>query len=146
MGGEFEDIVMASSATPSHAKETNPFLQVEGIGPKVAASITHFLTEPHTQALLAELLTLVHPQPYVAQARQRGFFTGKTVVLTGTMAAMSRPEAKARLEAQGAKVTGSVTTKTDYVITGEEAGSKLKEAKRLNITVLDEVSFLNHLS
>ncbi|MFZ2587345.1 MAG: NAD-dependent DNA ligase LigA [Alphaproteobacteria bacterium] len=137
------DIVMASAARPS--LQDSPLLQVEGVGPKVAASIMVFLNEPHTQALLGELLKHVHPQRYEAQARQQGFFTGKTVVLTGTMAAMTRPEAKARLEAQGAKVTGSVTSKTDYVIAGEEAGSKLKEAQRLGVVVLSESEFMGKL-
>jgi DNA ligase (NAD+) len=80
-------------------------------------------------------------EPYLLAPKIQGFFSGKTVVLTGTLATMSRPEAKARLQAQGAKVTGTVTAKTDYLIAGADAGSKLAEATRLGVKIINEDAF-----
>ena len=74
-----------------------------------------------------------------------GPFAGKIVVLTGTLAAMSRDDAKERIESAGGKVAGSVSRKTDYVVAGEEAGSKLDRAKELGVAVLDEEKFLEML-
>lgn len=120
---------------------------IEGIGPKVAESITSFFANPQNrklvQALFANGVTI---QPYQSRARAQGYFTGKTVVLTGTLATMSRDEAKSRLLSQGAKVTGSVTSKTDFLITGAEPGSKLKQATALGVAILEEEQFLTHLS
>ena len=72
---------------------------------------------------------------------ERGPFAGKTVVLTGGMASMSRDEAKAAIERRGGKVSGSVSRKTDLVVAGEEAGSKLKKAQELGVKVVDEAAF-----
>lgn len=123
------------------------FAVIEGIGPIVAGSLVHTLRLPANRELLsawqAAGLTVA---PYVAAPKTLGFFSNKTVVLTGTLTSMSRPEAKARLQAQGAKVTGSVTAKTDYLIAGSEAGSKLDEATRLGIEIIDEDLFLKHLA
>jgi DNA ligase (NAD+) len=81
-----------------------------------------------------------------APAPADSVFNGKTVVLTGTLSAMTRDEAKRLLEAAGAKVTGSVSKKTDYVIAGAEAGSKLAKARELGVTVIDdEAEFLRML-
>lgn len=116
---------------------------IQGVGPKVAQSIIGFFSNPANQALFSALSQNgVLPQPYMHQAKSEGFFSGKTVVLTGTLSALTRDEAKARLIAQGAKVTGSVTSKTDYVIAGADAGSKLTNAQKLGVTVLDETAFL----
>jgi DNA ligase (NAD+) len=76
-----------------------------------------------------------------ARAQGAGPFTGKIVVLTGTLASMTRDEAKERIEAAGGKVTGSVSKKTDFVVAGEEAGSKLDRAQELGVAVLDEEKF-----
>ncbi|MCP5405416.1 MAG: NAD-dependent DNA ligase LigA [Pseudomonadaceae bacterium] len=116
-------------------------MELEGIGPKVAGSIAHFFANPHNRQLLEVLrLNGVRPQDYENTVLQGGVFSGKTVVLTGTLEGMTRAEAKARLEGQGAKVSGSVSAKTDYVIAGTEAGSKLKDAQRLGVAVLDEAA------
>ena len=103
---------------------------IEGIGPAVAETIVDFFTEPHNVKVVDELLEHVSP------------ISGKTVVFTGTFERMTRPEAKARAERLGAKVAGSVSKHTDYVVAGPGAGSKLKEAERLGLKVLSEDEWL----
>lgn len=133
-------------AVATGAESQTQLSNIEGIGPKVAEAIADFFANPHNRELIAALHAAgVVIQPYVSASKRQGFFTGKTVVLTGTLEGLTREEAKARLVAQGAKVTGSVTGKTDFVIAGAEAGSKLKDAQRLGITVLDEKALLTHL-
>jgi DNA ligase (NAD+) len=78
----------------------------------------------------------------VNSARPEGPFAGKTFVLTGTLPTMSREEATAKIEAAGGKTSGSVSKKTDYVLAGAEAGSKLDKAKELGVKILDEAEFL----
>ncbi len=116
---------------------------VPDIGPIVAQSITAFFTEPHHLELVAQLRAAgvwwPESDEVVARPTPLG---GKTFVLTGTLSSMSREEAKSRLEAQGAQVTGSVSQKTDYLVAGEEAGTKLDKALKLNLAVLDEQQFL----
>ncbi|MDW7535368.1 MAG: NAD-dependent DNA ligase LigA [Candidatus Nitrotoga sp.] len=116
---------------------------VPDIGPIVAQSITAFFTEPHHLELVAQLRAAgvwwPESDEVVARPTPLG---GKTFVLTGTLSSMSREEAKSRLEAQGAQVTGSVSQKTDYLVAGEEAGTKLGKALKLNLAVLDEQQFL----
>lgn len=133
-----------TAATAPDAETT--LTAIEGIGPKVAYAITSFFANPQniklTQALIANGVAI---QPYQRTSRAQGYFTGKTVVLTGTLSQLTRDEAKARLTAQGAKVTGSVTSKTDFLIAGESPGSKLKEAEKHNVQVLTEDAFLTHL-
>jgi len=99
-----------------------------------------------------ELLERLHNSglPFKGEPKKKaivksGFFTGKTVVLTGTLEAMSRDEAKEKIEARGGKVTGSVSKKTDYVIAGAEAGSKLEKATVLGVKVLSEEEFMREL-
>jgi len=114
---------------------------IDGVGPKVASSLAQFFANSHNVRLVESLVANgVRVRPHTRAAAQ-GAFTGKTVVLTGTLATLSREEAKARLLAQGAKVTGSVTSKTDMVIAGAEPGGKLKSAHQLGIPVLDEAAF-----
>ncbi|MBA0902343.1 MAG: NAD-dependent DNA ligase LigA [Candidatus Nitrotoga sp.] len=116
---------------------------VPDIGPIVAQSITAFFTEPHHLELVAQLRAAgvwwPRSDELVARPTPLG---GKTFVLTGTLSSMSREEAKSRLEALGAQVTGSVSQKTDYLVAGEEAGTKLDKALKLNLAVLDEQKFL----
>ncbi|NBV54287.1 MAG: NAD-dependent DNA ligase LigA [Proteobacteria bacterium] len=127
-------------------QKTTPADLPMGIGPVMIAELQAFFNEPRNNKLLNELETLgVTAEVYIAEAKKLGFFSGKTVVLTGTLATLSRDEAKARLTAQGAKVTSSVTSKTNFVIAGAEAGSKLKDAEKLGIAVLDEAGFLENL-
>jgi DNA ligase (NAD+) len=120
-------------------------LQVNDVGPVVAESVATFFAESHNRSVITALLAAgVAPPPIAvaAPAATDSPFAGKTVVLTGTLTAMTRDEAKDKLEALGAKVRGSVSKKTDYVIAGEDAGSKLDKAQELGVKVLDEAGFL----
>jgi DNA ligase (NAD+) len=116
---------------------------IDGIGPSLAADIVGFFAEPHNLALLDDLLGEVKPFDYAGPvAAKNSPVAGKTVVFTGTLERMTRPEAKARAEALGAKVGESVSKKTDYVVVGSDAGSKAKKAGELGITMLDEDAWL----
>ena len=117
------------------------------VGPVVAESIAAFFRERHNREVIEQLRAagVKWKEGERAKAAPAGPFTGKIVVLTGTLGAMTRDEAKERIEAAGGKVTGSVSKKTDYVVAGEEAGSKLDKAKELGVTVLDEKGFLKLL-
>ncbi|MDD9911428.1 MAG: NAD-dependent DNA ligase LigA [Alphaproteobacteria bacterium] len=120
---------------------------IDGIGSRIVESLQVFWQEPHTQELLKGLLTVgVTVMPYEAPQVADNPFLGKIVVLTGTMENMTRDEAKVRLQSLGAKVSGSVSSKTDYVVAGAAAGSKLKKAQELGVAVLDEAAFLEKLS
>jgi len=125
------------------AADVESLQQVHDVGPVVAQSIADFLAEAHNREVIEQLRACgVHwaeQQPLAATALP---FSGKTFVLTGTLAALSREEAKEKLEALGAKVSGSVSKKTDYVVAGVEAGSKLDKAQELGVAVLDEQQFL----
>ena len=114
-------------------------LQVPDVGPVVAQSIHTFFQQEHNREVVEQLRACgVHwPEGEPAPAAQLPL-AGKTFVLTGTLPTLSREEAKALLEAAGAKVAGSVSKKTDYVVAGEEAGSKLDKARELGVAVIDE--------
>ena len=114
---------------------------IEGIGPTVAAAIADFFAEKHNVKVVDELLDEVAPEPLEA-IDHASPISGKTVVFTGTLEKMTRSEAKARAERLGAKVAGSVSKNTDYVVAGPGAGSKLKNAKALGIQVLSEDEWL----
>ncbi len=114
-------------------------LEVPDVGPIVAESVHTFFQQPHNREVVEQLracgVTWEEGEP---QARAPKPLAGKTIVLTGTLPTLSRDEAKDMLEAAGAKVAGSVSKKTDYVVAGAEAGSKLDKARELGVTVLDE--------
>jgi DNA ligase (NAD+) len=118
---------------------------IDGIGPTVAAAIADFFGEPHNVAVVEELLKHVSPQALEA-VDTASAVSGKTVVFTGTLEQMTRAEAKAQAERLGAKVAGSVSKKTDYVVAGPGAGSKLKNAKDLGVAVLTEDEWLKLIS
>lgn len=114
-------------------------LKVNDVGPVVAESILNFLSEPHNKEVIDALIAAgVRWQETAGKQASSGKLSGKTFVLTGTLPGMSRDEAKAHIEAAGGKVSGSVSKKTDYVVAGSEAGSKLDKALELGITILDE--------
>jgi DNA ligase (NAD+) len=118
--------------------------RVKDVGPTMAQVIYSFFREPQNreaiEALLAAGIT-----PAAPRAVQGGVFAGKTVVLTGGMSGMSRDQAKEEIERRGGKVSGSVSRKTDMVVAGEDAGSKLKKAQELGVRILDEQAFLQLL-
>ena len=110
---------------------------VEGVGPVVAEALVDFFHEPHNSEALDDLLSEVTPKPFVSDARQTEW-SGKTIVFTGSLETMSRDEAKAQAERLGARAAGSVSAKTDLVVAGPGAGSKLKKAEELGIRVIGE--------
>ena len=121
-------------------------LAVSDVGPVVAQSIVDFFSESHNREVVQQLRELgVHWEEHEGASTQTLPLSGKTFVLTGTLASLSRDEAKSRLEALGAKVAGSVSKKTDCVVAGAEAGSKLDKAHELNIPVWDEAALLDQL-
>ena len=113
---------------------------VEGVGGVVAEAIVDFFHEPHNREELAELLALARPAAFVSTARETEW-TGKTIVFTGSLETMSRDEAKAQAERLGARAAGSVSAKTDLVVAGPGAGSKLKKAEELGIRVIGEAEW-----
>ncbi|MDD2179094.1 NAD-dependent DNA ligase LigA [Acidovorax sp. D2M1] len=122
-------------------------LQVNDVGPVVAQSLHTFFQQPHNREVVEQLRAcgVTWPEGLVAE-RAPQILAGKTVVLTGTLPTLSRDAAKDMLEAAGAKVAGSVSKKTSYVVAGEEAGSKLAKAQELGVPVLDEAGMLELLS
>lgn len=121
-------------------------LQVDEVGPIVASHIRNFFANEQNQHVIHALQDLGVHWPLPEQTAQSAKLSGKVIVLTGNLQSMARTEAKERLEALGAKVTGSVSAKTDLVIAGEAAGSKLTKAQTLGIEVIDEQAFLELLN
>jgi len=117
--------------------------EVRDVGPVLAESIVRFFGEAHNRAVIAALRAAgVHWEEGAAPARGGEPLAGRTLVLTGTLPHLTRDEAKARIEAAGGKVAGSVSGRTDFVVAGAEAGSKLAQATKLGIPVLDEAQLL----
>ena len=122
-------------------------LQVNDVGPIVAKSLRTFFDQPHNREVVDQLRacgltwTEGEPAPVALQA-----LSGKTLVITGTLPTLSRDEAKDMVEAAGGKVAGSVSKKTDYVVAGSEAGSKLLKAQELGVAVIDEAGLLSLLA
>ena len=118
---------------------------IKGIGPEVAASVRHFFSNARNRKVL-ERLAKAGVKP-VAEKRERGpqTFAGETLVFTGSLEVMSRPEAQRQAEARGARITGTISRKVTLVVAGPGAGSKLAEAEKFGITVIDEAAFLKRL-
>jgi DNA ligase (NAD+) len=114
-------------------------LQVADVGPVVAQSIHTFFEQPHNREVVAQLRACgLHWEEGAPAERAPTPLSGKTLVITGTLPSLSRDEAKDLIEAAGGKVAGSVSKKTDYLVAGAEAGSKLDKARELGVSVLDE--------
>ncbi|MDP3958445.1 MAG: NAD-dependent DNA ligase LigA [bacterium] len=115
---------------------------IEGVGEASARSIAAFLAERHNKELIGNLMKELR----IEKAKKKtGKLSGKTFVVTGTLDSMSRDEAKEKIESLGGHVAGSVSSKTDYVVVGEDPGSKADDAKRLGIAALDEDAFIKML-
>lgn len=134
--GTVEAIAALARAEDAQAELTG----VEGVGPVVAEALIDFFHEQHNRDAWDDLLSVTDTQPFVSNVRASAV-SGKTVVFTGSLETMSRDEAKAQAEALGAKTAGSVSAKTDLVVAGPGAGSKLKKAQELGIQVLDEAGW-----
>jgi DNA ligase (NAD+) len=123
------------------AADEDELQKAEEVGPKVARSIHQFFREKHNQALVEKLRSEGFTFTYAVK-KKSGALQGLTFVLTGTLPSLTREDAKERIETAGGKVAGSVSKKTNYVVAGEEAGSKLDKAKQLGVEVIDEARLL----
>ena len=123
-------------------KETGPLVSIDGIGASMATDIVEFFQEQHNQEIINRLLERITVEEYIDTTNYDSPLSGKTVVFTGTLEQMTRSEAKAKAQSMGAKVAGSVSSKTDYVIIGADAGSKAAKAQELGIKILSEQEFL----
>jgi DNA ligase (NAD+) len=126
------------------AASTEQLTETEDIGEVIAQSIVHWHGDPENRKLVERLSQagLNFKSSLYQPAAKAGPFAGKTFVLTGTLPTLTREEATAKIESLGGKVSGSVSKKTDYVLAGEDAGSKLDKAQKLGVKILDEAGFL----
>ena len=129
------------------AADAERLQQVPDVGPVVAASIVRFFAEPHNVEVIEQLRAggVTWPEGETP-ANVSSAIAGKTFVLTGTLPTLTRDDAKDMIEALGGKVAGSVSKKTDYVVAGAEAGSKLDKAQALGVSILDEIQFMELIS
>ena len=116
-------------------------VSIDGIGPAMAKDIVEFFKEEHNLAVINDLLSVISIEEFEGIANTTSEIFGKTIVFTGTLTTLTRSEAKSKALAFGAKVAGSVSTNTDYVVAGENAGSKLKKAQELGVKVITEEEF-----
>jgi len=135
----FRDVTALRNATALEIQ------RVPDVGPVVAANVAAYFTDAENRAVVDRLLASGITWPALAGSSSQGELAGKTFVLTGTLDALSRDAAQEAIIARGGKVSGSVSKKTHYVVAGAEAGSKLKKAQDLGVTVLDEPAFLELL-
>ena len=126
-------------------QNTDLISNVDGLGPKVVSSLQSFFSVNSNKKLIEELNTIVAIKGLEKRSRN-SFFSNKSVVFTGTLATLSRDEAKYRAKTKGAKILSNVSTNTDYVVVGEKSGSKAEKAKNLGIKILSEEDFLKKIS
>ncbi len=139
LAAEFGSLDKIMAATPEQ-------LQAAGeVGPKIAESIVMFFREPHNRELVERFRASLLQFDYELKKPANGALTGMIFVLTGTLLSLSREEAKSRIESAGGKVGAAVSKKTSFVVAGEEAGSKLDKAVKLEIPILNETRFLSML-
>jgi DNA ligase (NAD+) len=117
-------------------------LSIDGVGAVLAASVVSAFHNPRERAAIDALVAQLDVQPLIMRAPVDSPVAGKVVVFTGTLTKMTRAEAKARAESLGAKVSGSVSAKTDLLVAGPGAGSKAKTAEALGVKILDEDGWL----
>ncbi len=135
--GTFDAFQTAATAAAEEGPAYDDMLSIEGVGALVAGGVIEFFKEAHNREAVTRLLREVRPQEMIRVASASPV-AGKTVVFTGTLETMTRDEAKAQALTLGAKVAGLVSARTDYVVAGPGAGSKLKDAARLGVKVLTE--------
>ena len=142
--GTFEAwrLAMLEAAADAASDAYRDLTNISQIGPSVAGDIAAFFKEAHNLAALDDLVRQIEITAVAPPSRTASPIAGKTIVFTGTLEKMTRPEAKARAEGLGANVTSSVSAKTNYVVVGADAGSKADKAKALGVTVLSEPEFL----
>jgi len=138
--GTVEHIAAVATAAAEDEAARAEITSVDGVGPVVAEALVDFFAEPHNREAWDDLLSECHPVAFVNEVRESEV-SGKTVVFTGTLETMSRDEAKAQAESLGARVSGSVSAKTDLVVAGPGAGSKEKKAKELGVRLIDEAEW-----
>jgi DNA ligase (NAD+) len=131
-----------AKAQQSESEAYQELIGIDGIGPKVADSLLAFFAEPHNLDVLDDLITTLEIEDLVLADTSDSPVAGKTVVFTGKLEAFTRDEAKARAEALGAKVAGSVSRNTDFLVAGPGAGSKAKKAEELGVRILSEEGWL----
>lgn len=136
----WKEAMIAAKDHSSEAYET--LVLIDGVGPSVSEDLIAFFDEPHNLQVLEDLLKEITILDEIAPQAGSSPLSGKTIVFTGSLQHMTRPEAKVRAEALGAKVASSVSAKTDYVVIGEDAGSKAKKAQELGVTILTEEKWL----
>ncbi|TMB44590.1 MAG: NAD-dependent DNA ligase LigA, partial [Chloroflexi bacterium] len=143
VGGATAELLAADFGSVERLRQASgeELTQVEGVGPSLARELRLYF-QGHGGELVDKLLT-VGVEPQVVEAPGEGPLTGKTFVFTGTLETMSRPDAEALVKKLGGKAVSSVSSKTDYVVAGPGAGSKLDKAQKLKVTVLDEQQFLS---
>jgi DNA ligase (NAD+) len=130
------------AAAPRAGEAWDHLTSLDGVGATLAGALADFFAEPHNREALGRLLPHLDVTPVAAPAAG-GALAGKTVVFTGTLTRMTRAEAKARAEAMGARVAGSVSARTDFLVTGEDAGSKRAKAEALGVAVLSEDAWMD---
>ncbi|MEO1220616.1 MAG: NAD-dependent DNA ligase LigA [Pseudomonadota bacterium] len=131
---------IAEKARAGDEDAASELTAIDGIGPSLVEALGDFFHEPHNVSVWEDLLSLVNPPRYEVEVVESRV-AGKTIVFTGKLETMSRDEAKAQAERLGAKASGSVSAKTDMLVAGPGAGSKLKKAQELGIEVLDEAGW-----
>ncbi|MDR1694925.1 MAG: NAD-dependent DNA ligase LigA [Lactobacillaceae bacterium] len=131
--------------TEMKEEKTEKLLSIDGIGSAMAKDITVFFKEPHNIETIDKLLKQIKIEDYIDTTNYNSPISGKTVVFTGTLEKMTRIEAKAKAQSLGAKVAGSVSKSTDYVIVGADAGSKAKKAAEFGVSTLTEEEFLSFI-
>lgn len=136
--GTMDELIRVGKETAAAEDPTTVFPSVDGIGGTVIEALSGFFGNERNDDVLDALLAQVHPKPYVVTISADSQIAGKTVVFTGTLEKMSRSEAKAMAERLGAKVAGSVSAKTDILVAGPGAGSKLKTAQEHGVEVITE--------
>lgn len=128
--------------TDMRNQDTERLLSIDGIGEAMAKDVIEFFNEEHNVSTVNRLLEEITVEDFVDNTNYNSPLSGKTVVFTGTLERMTRAEAKAKAQSLGAKVAGSVSAHTDYVIEGADAGSKAKKARELGVRILSEDEFL----